>query len=156
MSNDIYLKGMTQEEGGVSMQLEGSPLHIIAASIIEQFKGIGADNYLEIKFNEKDTQELFTLTVQKASGMTPADKVAELTKELEFSNSRVSYYQGELYATSKVNREMRECCHKLVTSIVSNPDLVAEMISKSDLLHDALEKMITFLDKHDSVDAQIL
>ena len=84
MSDEIYLKDMSIEETGVSMQLEGSPLHIIASSIIEQFKDTGADNYLEIKFTDRDKKELYTLTVQKASGMTPADKVEKITQERDY------------------------------------------------------------------------
>lgn len=84
MTDEIYLKDMSIEEKGVSMQLEGSPLHILAASFIEQFKDFGADNYLEIKFTDRETRELYTLTIQKASGLTPADKAARLTKERDY------------------------------------------------------------------------
>ncbi|MGS5470454.1 hypothetical protein ACVD1N_25150 [Vibrio parahaemolyticus] len=83
-NDEIYLNDMQVEEKGVSMQLSGSPLHILADSFVEQFKETGAENYLEIKFTHKETQEVYTLTIQKASGMTPADKCAKLTKERDY------------------------------------------------------------------------
>ncbi len=83
MSDDIYLKNMNVNNGGLDMELEGSPLHVMAACFVEQFKESEAVNYLELTFRDKDSEDKYVLTMQKSDGITPAGKVAQLKGAIE-------------------------------------------------------------------------
>lgn len=71
------------EYNGMDIKLEGSIVHIIAASLVEQFKGHNGINYVEFRFVDKETNEMYTLLMQKQSGLSPVEKAAKLEAELE-------------------------------------------------------------------------
>lgn len=81
---DLGIKSLTQDiQGNTDIKLSGSVLHLFAVSFINQFRGHGATNYLEVSFIDKEENQQYTLLMQKKSGLTPSEKNAVLTKEIE-------------------------------------------------------------------------
>lgn len=64
----------------MSLNIEGSIMHLLADSFIELFKGNGATNYIESTFADSEDNEEYVITLQKRSGTTPSQKVAQLTE----------------------------------------------------------------------------
>ncbi|MGF1905311.1 hypothetical protein [Aliivibrio salmonicida] len=81
---DLGVKSLAQDmRGNTDIELSGSVLHLFAASFISQFRGHGATNYLEVSFVDREENQQYTLLMQKKSGLTPSEKNAVLTKEIE-------------------------------------------------------------------------
>ena len=78
--DEVMLKKLSLENGGLELQLEGGACQILAESFIDQFKDNNAKNYLEVGFYNKETGPI-TVTIQRVNGLTPAGKVAKI-KEL--------------------------------------------------------------------------
>lgn len=74
-----YLNEMTTNDG-LSISMSGMALQMVAASFAEQFKANGATNYLELSGNHPETGP-FTITMQRTHGLTPAQKLAAMTKQ---------------------------------------------------------------------------
>src|SRR5690606_18923357 len=68
------LRALNVVDGGVFIGLEGGASRLLAEAFAEQFIGSGAVNYLEVAFNHAAIGKL-TVTMQRAEGLTPADKV---------------------------------------------------------------------------------
>lgn len=53
-----------------------SIMHVIADKLVEHFEGVGAVNYIEQIFTDKnDPCKSFVLTMQMANGLTPCEKL---------------------------------------------------------------------------------
>ena len=66
------------------INIEGGYLTVLTEILVKQFLDTKATNYLEMAFtsNVLDKGEHYTLTLQKTSGLTPAQLVQRLQKEL--------------------------------------------------------------------------
>ncbi|MFQ1985159.1 hypothetical protein ACK34N_07470 [Aeromonas veronii] len=65
---------------GVNLSISGVAVQLLAASFAGQFKASGATNYLEMSGNHPETGP-FTITMQRKHGLTPAEKLAAMTKQ---------------------------------------------------------------------------
>ena len=74
-----YLNEMTTNDG-LNISMSGMALQMVAASFAGQFKANGATNYLELSGNHPETGP-FTITMQRTHGLTPAQKLAAMTKQ---------------------------------------------------------------------------
>jgi len=59
------------------MTLEGGAIGLVADALVKQFYDSGAINYLELTFTH-ETVGSFVLTMQKATGVTPADRIEKM------------------------------------------------------------------------------
>jgi hypothetical protein len=75
------LKELHYDSSGLNAQFEGGAVHLFAAAFIEQFKESGATNYLTMSFTHPDGE--FEVTLQRAGGLSPSEKAAELQEEVE-------------------------------------------------------------------------
>ncbi|EIU6870659.1 hypothetical protein L5169_004796 [Vibrio parahaemolyticus] len=152
---DIYLHNMSVEENDVVMQLSGSALHILADAFIKQFKESGAVNFLEIAFQDRETDEPFLLTLQRQEGIRPTEKIAKLTKE----NDYLKWLAGVDFDSSKIEKIVSElpigkfkiCQMKMCAAIAEElsrqcPGITTEqaqmgaIIQAADLICDAVNK----------------
>lgn len=65
---------------GINLSISGVAVQLLAASFAGQFKASGATNYLELSGNHPETGP-FTITMQRKYGLTPAEKLAAMTKQ---------------------------------------------------------------------------
>lgn len=65
---------------GINISISGVAVQLLAASFAGQFKASGATNYLEMSGNHPETGP-FTITMQRKHGLTPAEKLAAMTKQ---------------------------------------------------------------------------
>ncbi|MEH8111478.1 hypothetical protein Q7I18_11090 [Aeromonas veronii] len=65
---------------GINLSISGVAVQLLAASFAGQFKASGATNYLEMSGNPPETGP-FTITMQRKHGLTPAEKLAAMTKQ---------------------------------------------------------------------------
>ena len=65
---------------GINLSISGVAVQLLAASFAGQFKASGATNYLEMSGNHPETGP-FTITMQRKHGLTPAEKLAAMTKQ---------------------------------------------------------------------------
>lgn len=79
--NEAYLKGMNPVDGSLEIGLSGLACQMLAESFAGQFEGSGAVNFLEVNM-EHDTLGPFTVTIQRAQGMTPGALRARALTEL--------------------------------------------------------------------------
>jgi len=79
VAKQAYLNEMTTNDG-LSISMSGMALQMVAASFAGQFKANGATNYLELSGNHPETGP-FTITMQRSHGLTPAQKLAAMTKQ---------------------------------------------------------------------------
>lgn len=69
---------------GALLEVEGGILRIFAELLVKEFIDTGAINYVEMAFtsNSLDPGERYVLTLQKASGLTPHQKLLQAQREL--------------------------------------------------------------------------
>ncbi|WP_447838268.1 hypothetical protein [Aeromonas salmonicida] len=79
VAKQAYLNEMTTNDG-LNISMSGMALQMVAASFASQFKSNGATNYLELSGNHPETGP-FTITMQRTHGLTPAQKLAAMTKQ---------------------------------------------------------------------------
>ncbi|HHP5403328.1 TPA: hypothetical protein ACSCX2_000143 [Aeromonas veronii] len=79
VAKQAYLNEMTTNDG-LNISMSGMALQMVAASFAGQFKANGATNYLEMSGNHPETGP-FTITMQRKHGLTPAEKLAAMTKQ---------------------------------------------------------------------------
>ena len=79
VAKQAYLNEMTTNDG-LSISMSGMALQMVAASFAGQFKVNGATNYLELSGSHPETGP-FTITMQRTHGLTPAQKLAAMTKQ---------------------------------------------------------------------------
>ncbi|MCE9955633.1 hypothetical protein [Aeromonas rivipollensis] len=79
VAKQAYLNEMTTNDG-LNISMSGMALQMVAASFAGQFKANGATNYLELSGNHPETGP-FTITMQRTHGLTPAQKLAAMTKQ---------------------------------------------------------------------------
>lgn len=79
VAKQAYLNEMTTNDG-LNISMSGMALQMVAASFAGQFKASGATNYLEMSGNHPETGP-FTITMQRKHGLTPAEKLAAMTKQ---------------------------------------------------------------------------
>lgn len=110
VAKQAYLNEMTTNDGlGISMS--GMALQMVAASFAGQFKANGATNYLELSGNHPETGP-FTITMQRTHGLTPAQKLAAMTKQrdvlleaLELSLAAMEHMGNALNEVDAVTEE---------------------------------------------------
>ncbi|MFM5495482.1 hypothetical protein ACET9I_02750 [Aeromonas veronii] len=79
VAKQAYLNEMNTN-GGLSISMSGMAVQALIASFAGQFKASGATNYLELSGNHPETGP-FTITMQRKHGLTPAEKLAAMTKQ---------------------------------------------------------------------------
>lgn len=79
VAKQAYLKEMNTHDG-LNISMSGIALQMVAASFAGQFKANSATNYLELSGNHPETGP-FTITMQRTHGLTPAQKLAAMTKQ---------------------------------------------------------------------------
>lgn len=79
VAKQAYLNEMTTNDG-LNISMSGMALQMVAASFAGQFKANGATNYLELSGSHPETGP-FTITMQRKHGLTPAEKLAAMTKQ---------------------------------------------------------------------------
>lgn len=78
---------------GVNLSISGVAVQLLAASFAGQFKACGATNYLEMSGNHPETGP-FTITMQRKHGLTPAEKLAAMTKQRDVLLEALNGVQG--------------------------------------------------------------
>lgn len=79
VAKQAYLKEMNTHDG-LNISMSGIALQMVAASFAGQFKANSATNYLELSGSHPETGP-FTITMQRTHGLTPAQKLATMTKQ---------------------------------------------------------------------------
>lgn len=79
VAKQAYLKEMNTHDG-LNISMSGIALQMVAASFAGQFKANGATNYLKLSGSHPETGP-FTITMQRTHGLTPAQKLAAMTKQ---------------------------------------------------------------------------
>ncbi|MFQ1795881.1 hypothetical protein ACK37G_15240 [Aeromonas veronii] len=78
---------------GVNLSISGVAVQLLAASFAGQFKASGATNYLEMSGNHPETGP-FNITMQRKHGLTPAEKLAAMTKQRDVLLEALNGVQG--------------------------------------------------------------
>ncbi|GJC03809.1 hypothetical protein KAM385_08380 [Aeromonas hydrophila] len=78
---------------GINLSISGVAVQLLAASFAGQFKASGATNYLELSGNHPETGP-FTITMQRTNGLTPAQKLAAMTKQRDVLREALDGVQG--------------------------------------------------------------
>ncbi len=68
--NEPELKKLCMVEHGINLQLEGGAIQFFASTFVDQFKGAGAKNYLEMSFTHDEFGE-FVLPLADFSYFSP-------------------------------------------------------------------------------------
>lgn len=92
VAKQAYLNEMTTNDG-LNISMSGMALQMVAASFAGQFKANGATNYLELSGNHPETGP-FTITMQRTHGLTPAQKLAAMTKQRDVLLDALNGVQG--------------------------------------------------------------
>ena len=92
VAKQAYLNEMTTSDG-LNISMSGMALQMVAASFAGQFKANGATNYLELSGNHPETGP-FTITMQRTHGLTPAQKLAAMTKQRDVLCEALNGVQG--------------------------------------------------------------
>ncbi|MGL6407547.1 hypothetical protein ACSZM7_16340 [Aeromonas veronii] len=80
---------------GVNLSISGVAVQLLAASFAGQFKASGATNYLEMSGNHPETGP-FTITMQRKHGLTPAEKLAAITKQRDALSSALEWADEQI------------------------------------------------------------
>jgi hypothetical protein len=62
---------------------DGAAVKLFAASAVHWFKETGGVNFVTMSMSDRKTGECYEVTMQKAGGLTPADKITALQKRLQ-------------------------------------------------------------------------
>jgi hypothetical protein len=81
--------------------MSGMALQMLAASFAGQFKASGATNYLELSGSHPETGP-FIITMQRKYGLTPADKLAAMTKQRDVLLDALYAVQGVMNSSEGV------------------------------------------------------
>ncbi|TNI85171.1 hypothetical protein [Aeromonas sobria] len=92
VAKQAYLNEMTTNDG-LNISMSGLALQMLAASFAGQFKASGATNYLELSGSHPETGP-FIITMQRKYGLTPADKLAAMTKQRDVLLEALNGVQG--------------------------------------------------------------
>ena len=92
VAKQAYLKEMNTHDG-LNISMSGIALQMVAASFAGQFKANSATNYLELSGSHPETGP-FTITMQRTHGLTPAQKLAAMTKQRDVLLEALSGVQG--------------------------------------------------------------
>ena len=92
VAKQAYLNEMTTNDG-LNISMSGMALQMVAASFAGQFKANGATNYLELSGSHPETGP-FTITMQRTHGLTPAQKLAAMTKQRDVLFEALNGVQG--------------------------------------------------------------
>ncbi|MGD1524001.1 hypothetical protein [Vibrio harveyi] len=97
LMDNINIKDWSLNEyNGMDIKLEGSIVHIIAASLVEQFRGHNGINYVDFGFVDKEENQRYSLLMQKVSGLTPTEKATKLEAELAEITAKFNEQKKEL------------------------------------------------------------
>jgi hypothetical protein len=80
---------------GINLSISGVAVQLLAASFAGQFKASGATNYLEMSGNHPETGP-FTITMQRKHGLTPAEKLAAMTKQRDALSSALEWTDEQI------------------------------------------------------------
>lgn len=76
--SEPLVKSFQFEDGSFNIVLTGPAVEHMAAAFVGHFKAMGAENYFEMNlFDREEPYQRYTVTVQKVSGKSPADKVKD-------------------------------------------------------------------------------
>ena len=100
VAKQAYLNEMTTNDG-LNISMSGMALQMVAASFAGQFKANGATNYLELSGSHPETGP-FTITMQRTHGLTPAQKLAAMTKQRDVLLDAMYAVQGVMNSSEGV------------------------------------------------------
>jgi hypothetical protein len=80
IGSQAFLNGMSSTDGSAYIGLNGKACQVLASAFAGQFIGAGAVNFLEVNMEHPEIGS-FTVTMQKTSGLTPAQLKAQAEKE---------------------------------------------------------------------------
>lgn len=100
VAKQAYLNEMTTNDG-LNISMSGMALQMVAASFAGQFKANGATNYLELSGSHPETG-LFTITMQRTHGLTPAQKLAAMTKQRDVLREALNGVLGVMNSSQGV------------------------------------------------------
>jgi hypothetical protein len=82
--SDVSLSSMRLENGALDMSVVSPMIQRMATAIGGWFKGTNTINYAEMRLHDRvETLEVYTITIQKASGKTPHQLRAEAENKIE-------------------------------------------------------------------------
>lgn len=116
-----------------------SIMHVIADKLVDHFDGVGAVNYIEQIFENKETGRNFVLTMQMKDGLTPCEKLSNaeaiITKQAEqikMLREALEMFRPEIY----YNQDGEEVDVGGNFTIYADGDADNEAMQK---VHEALE-----------------
>lgn len=80
VARQAFLTGMAPTDDGMNMGLKGTAAQMLAAMFAGQFIGNGATNFLEVRFDHKETGPLL-VTIQRREGKSAGQMHAEAREE---------------------------------------------------------------------------
>lgn len=115
-----------------------SIMHVIADKLVEHFEGVGAVNYIEQIFTDKnDPCKSFVLTMQMTNGLTPCEKlnaanelIAKQAEQIKVLRSAL----GGLVSTSFENEK------RLADRLYREFDESTELMASKDALEVTKEQ----------------
>lgn len=100
--------------GEVFMGFEGGAAHLLAMGLADQFDTIGGTNYVELRFDDRKVPgRSFTVTIQRVSGLTPAQKIADLTERMVVLERQRDDYLNREWIAEKAKRHAEADAGKL-------------------------------------------
>ncbi len=122
---------MEQDEANLTTNMQGNEIKKLAEVLVEQFRADGAVNFVTMKMEHVEFGS-FSVTMQKDSGVTPAEKVVALEKALEDEVKNRDYWESEI---TRLADAVGVCLDGCIGEWSSDNDPVA---NAHNLLHDAM------------------
>ena len=79
---EISITEFFSKGGHTSMTIEGGLVHLLSGIYIQAFKEHGAINHLMVDFTDRETNEMYALTVTKVRKLTPRQKADKIKKDI--------------------------------------------------------------------------
>jgi hypothetical protein len=96
------LEGLTLDlqDGRITVDATfgGPPVRLFAAAMVAWFKETGGKNYVTCELRDTKTREKYEITMQRAAGTTPAQRLSEMELMLTASNEEIARLESQLEA----------------------------------------------------------
>lgn len=109
---DVKVKSIQYPDGqgGVTLTLSHSKVALVAHEFVKYFKEVKGTNYVEFQMTDAKDPDfgLFTVTIQRAAGKTPAKKTSEAREALRLCVDRLQEIAGSGAALDAGLRVLQE------------------------------------------------